>query len=210
MSLLKVVRPAEAYVRQHQPSRGRRVRRGAVWANGPGWGVFGPRGSKPPRGRQSPADPAKEPVPAGPSRWEGRTRDLESAHRQAVERGARELLRSEATVVPTSLGPLRARLVRFWNGTGILDCELPSAQGAGGRSFSLVDRRELKEEAPSRLSGQLMSAILARDHGTHGDLWGPLRRSRDECPRREDGCLPLGCDPPGTGCHRAEVDLERI
>jgi len=107
LSLLKIVRPAEAYVRQNRETGRHRAKRGAVWAKGPGWAAFGPPESKPPPGWVPPSRPFREGVDEGPSHWDERAREVEGTNRHAVERGAEELLRSGATVIPTSFGPCR-------------------------------------------------------------------------------------------------------
>ncbi|SRR6266542_509150 len=172
LPLLKVVRPAEAYVRQNQQTGRRREKRGAVWAKGPGWVAFGPPESKPPPGWVPPSPPLPQRGPEGPSRWEDRTRELEAANRQAIEEGAEELLLSGTTAIPTPFGRVQAKLVRFWTGTGILDCRFPSTGNVNGSSFTLVDRRQLKGNFPSALAGHLLSSILSLDHNAHPDLWG--------------------------------------
>jgi len=110
--------------------------------------------------------------PRGPSHWAERRRELDVAHREDVTRGAEELLRTGATVIPTSGGPLHARLVRFWNGTAVLDCRAPATERSDGRTFTLVDRRELKRGGPIG-SGHLMAKILMLDHAVNPELWGP-------------------------------------
>jgi hypothetical protein len=173
LALLKLVRPAEAYVRQKQDRSRLRAKRGTGWAKAPGWAAFGPFGSKPPPGRVRPSRSFPEGVQKGPTQWEDRARELEAANRQAVEEGAEELLRSGAALISTPSGPVQAKLVRFWTGTGILDCRFPSTKDRNGRSFTLVDRRQLKGNSPSSLTGHLFSSIISLDHDAHPDLWGP-------------------------------------
>jgi hypothetical protein len=171
--LLKLVDPAGAYVRQQEDSPRPRDRPGAVRAKGPGWAAYGPPGSRPPPDWVPPNRTHREPVDEGPSRWRERSREVTEAHRQAVERGAGGLLRSGAAEIPTAFGALQARLVRFWNGEGVLVCQLPPNETSSGRSFGLVDRRQLKRDPAARLAGHLMSRILSSDHGAHPELWGP-------------------------------------
>ena len=195
LPLLKLVRPAEAYVRQNRETGGRRARRGAVWARMPGWAVFGPPGSKPPSGWEPPGRLPAERVRKGPSRWNERTREVEAAHREAVERGAEELRGSGATVIPTSHGPLQVRLVRFWNGTGVLDCQLVSTERMKGRSFTALDRRDFKENPPARLSAHLLSSILSGDRNTRPDLWGPPPPEPRRIPSPGGWTAPSGMRP---------------
>src|SRR6266571_4168897 len=129
MPFLKLVSPASAYVRRAKeevrgqrrgrPRRmnpGSRLRPLAVWAA---------------------PDPHESGLfPRGPSHWAERRRELDVAHREDVTRGAEELLRTGATVIPTSGGPLHARLVRFWNGTAVLDCRAPATERSDGRTFT--------------------------------------------------------------------------
>lgn len=211
MPLLKLVSPAEAYVRQNREIDGRRTRRGAVWARGPGWAALGPRGSKPPSGWEPPSRPFLEPVQEAPSRWNERTREVEAAHRQAVDRGAEELRSSGATVIPTSFGPLQARLVRFWNGTGVLDCQLLSTETTNGRSFIVLDRRDLKNNSLARLAAHLLSSILSRDHNARPDLWGPPPPEPRRIPSPGGWTAPSGVRPgwswvpPGGAVPRADL-----
>ena len=191
MPLLRLVRLAEAYIRQNRETGRRRARPGAVWARGRGWVVFGPPESKPPTGWEPPSRPSLEPMSKGSSRWDDRTREVEAAHRQAVERGAEELRRSGATVIPTSSGPLQARLVRFWNGTAVLDCQLLSTNG---RSLISLERRDLKDKS-GRLVGHLLSSIVSRDHNTHPDLWGPPPPEPRRIPSPGGWTVPLGLRP---------------
>lgn len=201
--LLRLVRPAEAYVRQNEQTLRLRAKRGTVWAKGPGWAAFGPPGSKAPPGWVPPSRPFPERVQAGPSHWEDRAREVEGANRQAVEEGAEELLRSGATVIPTPFGPMQAKLVRFWNGTGILDCQFPSTENMNGRSFTLVGRRELKGNTPSGLAPHLLSSILSLDQNAHPDLWDAPPPERKRVPSPGEW-LPLqACGRDGTGCRPA-------
>jgi hypothetical protein len=190
LPLLKLIRPVEGYVRQSQEAGRLRSKRGAVWAKGPGWAAFGPPGSAPPPGWVPLSRPFPERAEEGPSHWEERMRELNASNRRAVERGAEELMRSGTSIIPTSVGPIQVRLVRFWTGTGILDCQVPSTGSRKSRSFTLVDRRQLKGNSPSHLARHLMSSILSLDHAAHPDMWGPPPPEPKRVPS------PGGWNPP--------------
>jgi len=121
MPFLKLVSPASAYVRRAKeqvrgqrrgrPRRmnpGSRLRPLAVWAA---------------------PDPHESGLfPRGPSHWAERRRELDVAHREDVTRGAEELLRTGATVIPTS-GDL---------------CTHDSSDSGTARRCSIVGRRQPK------------------------------------------------------------------
>ena len=190
MPLLKLVSPASAYMRRMEEEEDdrRRARRGMTYGRGRGWAVYGPPGGEPPPDIRPPA-PTRHQAPQGPSRWAERHHELEAAHREELERGAEELLRTGEATISTPEGPLHTRLVRFWNGTAVLDSELPGAKGSRGRAFTLLERRELKR-GPARLAQHLMTEILSLDRKTHPDLWGPPP------PEPERVASPGGWTPP--------------
>jgi hypothetical protein len=198
LRLLKLVNSAGAYVRQTQETlRGgrTRARRGTVYGRGPGWVAFGPRGSKPPSDWKPPTQQNPRPALQGPSHWAERRRELETNHRPDAERGAEELLATGTTVISTTDGPLHARLVRFWNGTAVLDCELRGQEGSSGRSFSLVDRREFRRDAGACLARELLVRIVGFDRTAHPDRWGPPPPEPKRVRSPGGWTPPPGCKP---------------
>jgi hypothetical protein len=189
---------------------GRWRRRATIKARGPGWVAYGPRGQKlPPDWKLPRRDPT--PGPRGPSNWTERQRELEVAHRKDVRRGAEELLRTGSTRVLTYAGSLDARLVRFWNGTAVLDCEVRGNDGSNGRGFTRLDRRELKDDTASRLALNLLMGIENLDRSVSPERWGPVpaepRRVRSPGGWRSPGGVRPGWDwlPPGGGVTRPDL-----
>jgi len=200
LSLLKIVRPAEAYVRQNRETGRHRAKRGAVWAKGPGWAAFGPPESKPPPGWVPPSRPFREGVDEGPSHWDERAREVEGTNRHAVERGAEELLRSGATVIPTSFGPVQARLIRFWTARGSsIATSLRPGTGTADRSPWSIggNSRRTPPRASWDTSCRRSSPSTTTPTRTCGALLHPTRNASSP---PEDGLLLQACDRDGTGC----------
>ncbi len=130
---------------------------------------------------------------------------------EAVEEAARDLLGSGMTVIPTSFGNLQARLVRFWTGTAVLDCQLPAIGDMNGRAFTLVDRRELKQMPPVGLERTLLSNILSQGRNAHPDLWGSSPPESERVPSPGGWVSPSGVQPgwnwvpPGGAVPRVDL-----
>src|SRR6266542_3501955 len=69
--------------------------------------------------------------------------------RPALEEPVRALLKTGASGFRSKSGLIDLKLVRFWNGTGILQGRLLGSDGwSRGPVFSLVDRRSLRQDPP--------------------------------------------------------------
>jgi hypothetical protein len=86
--------------------------------------------------------------------------EIQAAHGAALEHSALELLMSGTTVLSWGEDRIEARLVRFWNGSGIVEARLPSPSGSEHRTYSLLDRRELRQDPVSHLARNLLSAMV--------------------------------------------------
>ena len=81
--------------------------------------------------------------------------------RPALGEPVRALLESGASGFRAKSGFIDLKLVRFWNGTGILQGRLLGTGGwSRGPVFSLVDRRSLRQEPPTDLERMLFSTML--------------------------------------------------
>src|SRR6266498_5639670 len=80
-----------------------------------------------------------------------------------------------------------------------------------GRLFTLVERRQLKEDSPSRLAGHLLSSIISGDHNAHPDLWGPPPPEPERVPSPGGWTPPSGARPawgwvpPGGAVPRVDL-----
>jgi hypothetical protein len=81
--------------------------------------------------------------------------------RPALQDRARDLLKTGAISFPTKSGLIDAKLVRFWNRTGILQGRLLGPDGwTRGPLFSLVDRRSRRQDPTTELARMLYDTIL--------------------------------------------------
>jgi hypothetical protein len=186
--LLKVINPASAYMHDMD-------RRWRLESRDPGHGSGHPAS----RGEdRSPIDPAGAEAPLAPlalpdalvaAGWVERSTELDEIYRLEAERGAKELLARGVATVPTHAGTLTARLVRFWNGTAIVEQE----QTRGGRlrsaGASLLDRRTLHEPEPF-LARTLLGKIREMDRDAAPQSWGPPP------PPQPRTLSPGGWEPP--------------
>jgi hypothetical protein len=155
LAILRVVNPASAYVQRVQrvlnpgPVQQRRRRRD----DGP---LLLPAESSP----HSQTASSRQPPAAVQERYQTLRAELEPI-RSALEEPVRALLKSGASGFRAKSGLIDLKLVRFWNGTGILQGRLLGTDGwSRGPVFSLVDRRSLRQDPPTDLERMLFSTML--------------------------------------------------
>jgi len=203
--LLKLINPASAYM--HEMDRRERrnppafMEREAPAADLTGSGVS----TRPVEASLAGAGTA--PVASG---WAERAAELDGIYLAEADRGAKELLARGLTTMPTHAGTLAVRLVRFWNGTAIVEYEQLRG-GRRGSGASLLDRRTLRERAESFLSRTLLAHIREMDRDASPGSWGPPPPPRERVLSPGGWVPPPGVrpmwnwTPPGGGTARPDL-----
>lgn len=153
--------PAEGYVRKH--SAGRRPGRGRL----PAAAVLtqGPESEELILSAEQLRELERERAEAHKLRH-ARFTELQKAHRSYFEGKVREAIESGSGTIRTNTGSISVRLLRFRNGTGILEMDSMCQDGRSGHSLSRLERQHIAD-AGRAIAGQLIWRVVDLDPGSH-------------------------------------------
>jgi hypothetical protein len=95
----------------------------------------------------------------------GRFAELQQDHRSYFENKAREAVENGSTTIRTNVGSISVRLLRFRNGTGILETDSVSEGGRSRHSLSRLDRHHIGD-AGRVIAGHLIWDVIDLDPGS--------------------------------------------
>jgi hypothetical protein len=169
--VLWVVNPAGAYMRRQERRRGYSDGRGGRGRPRRRFAAYGDRPFRVQIQAVAPdMDPAQreELIRAHRERQEA----AERAFAGDAERTAGQLLATGHAVVSSSQhedhGSIELRLVRFWNGTGVLDSVRLDPAGRVSSSSSLLDRRDMRTLTVENLARRVVTSIAHLRSGPPG------------------------------------------